>query len=216
MKRIIILIAITVFTVFAANAQIDSLQHVYFTLPTNSIRITESNLNLNEEKDKDLKIYDYLYRIGNFNLGVKSVLRQYFPPYYLEKKKKFSFDYLNQSVGLIDRLQYTSRIEKVNDIKVLISQEFSTGNYFDYHMSIMNESNTMWFTAAITFVNESDKAAATQLMYDFLNSIVFDDPQNVPCSIITPDPFHPDEVCRDCDCLEDCDSLAKTFRQKGH
>ncbi len=213
MKKIIILIVITVFSVVAAKAQ--TIQYVYFTLPTNSIGITKSNLNLNEEKEELMKLYDNLFRIGNFNLGIKTVLRRCFPSNFLEKKKKFSFDHLNQSVGLIDRLQYTSRIEKINDIKVLISQE-KNDNYFDYHMSIMNESNTMWFTADIAFVNESDKAAATQLMYDFLNSIVFDDPQNVPCSIITPDPFHPDEVCRDCDCLEDCDSLAKTFLQKGH
>lgn len=146
-----------------------SIQNMTFNLPATTAKISSSTLSPNSRSQQRCAVFPNIFKVDNIYLGFINLELGQFPINFLENYKKVQ-DVLAED--LADIQQTTSEIVTINNNRVFIfSDKFR--NEGGYYFVVLKSDNKQYFFGRLVYEDLSNYAAATTILYDFLNSVTF-------------------------------------------
>jgi hypothetical protein len=187
MKKTLLITSLFFLITTIGKAQIShNVENTTFILPTNAVKITKESLATHSRVQQKFVNLPYIYKINEVYLGFTSLKATNKDRATLDLVKKNN-DY-DQANEFKSSDIYTSKIETINNNDVY-SQYFFTenlGEYNDnigeYFLMVYNYKIKKMFIVTVAFNEQSNYAAATKILYDFLNSVSFPLYVNTPQS----------------------------------
>lgn len=169
MKKLILMISLVVLFVNLGIAQNKhSIQNMTFNLPNDAIKIDIPTFDSNSIAYR-LTNSRNIYKTNEIYLGIKDLEIGNIPVGILDTIKKVQE---GLAEDLADIQQTTSEILTINSNKVFIFYN-KLGNSQGYYFVVLKSDNEQIFGGRLVFEGQSNYAAATTILYNFLNSVTF-------------------------------------------
>lgn len=178
MKKLILIIGLVVLNATSGKAQVThTINNMTFSLPANAVKIANARLAPYSEVQQSFVKLPNTYKINEvyiefIDLKKAKNNRDSLEVYKAGRDYDMSHEFKYADI-------YNSKIETINNNDVYFEYTFCEGigdyerSIGQYFIMVYNYKIKKMFTGRVAFENQSNYAAATKILYDFLNSVSF-------------------------------------------